>query len=227
MTGEPPVPSGSLHVPPEYTDRFAYTDQIAVPFYAALGRAFARWQDVESGLFLVTHAALGASAQVSSVVFFHVKSQSAKAQLCDKLWQIGLEGDLAAEWAALVKRIAGALTVRNQYAHFETAWLKPGNGHYPEIDPPIILVPHHMDVVAWGRKQHTYFDTQEIDATTLEWQKLTQDLLRHVLRRYSLEQLRTESLPPVLVQMLESTQCGLQPHELQRKEPTQEQERTP
>ena len=44
------------------------------PFYHAIGRATARWQHVEAGLFVLAHAIMQTDYKYSSVVFLHIQN---------------------------------------------------------------------------------------------------------------------------------------------------------
>jgi hypothetical protein len=48
-------------------------ETIIAPFYRAIGRATARWQHVEAGLFVLAHAIMQTDYIYSSVVFIHIK----------------------------------------------------------------------------------------------------------------------------------------------------------
>ena len=48
------------------------------PFYHAIGRATARWQHVEAGLFVLAHAIMQIDYKYSSVVFLHIQSATLK-----------------------------------------------------------------------------------------------------------------------------------------------------
>ena len=216
---EAPVLRVGIFVPPEYQDLYKVTDKIAAPLYEALGKAFARWQDVEFALFMVAHAVIDSPAEVSSTVFFHIKSQDSKAQLCDKLWRLDLHPDLLQPWVDLHGRISRALETRNKYAHYETAWLsKDAPPPLSEITPPIILLPHHLDYVTWKRPNRIYFGVNDVEKSALQWQELMRDILAHVLMRFSIAQLRIESLRPEVALLLASIQERLQPHDLRRSD---------
>ena len=51
------------------------------PFYHAIGRATARWQHVEAGLFVLAHAIMQTDYKYSSVVFLHIQSADSKVKL--------------------------------------------------------------------------------------------------------------------------------------------------
>ena len=55
------------------------------PFYHAIGRATARWQHVEAGLFVLAHAIMQTDYKYSSVVFLHIQSAASKVKLVDRL----------------------------------------------------------------------------------------------------------------------------------------------
>jgi hypothetical protein len=56
-------------------------ETIIAPFYRAVGKASARWQRVEAGLFILAHAIMQTDYQYSSIVFFHIRSADSKAPL--------------------------------------------------------------------------------------------------------------------------------------------------
>src|ERR1700736_7018946 len=60
-------------------------ETIIAPFYRAVGKASARWQHVEAGLFILAHAIMQTDYQYSSIVFFHIRSADSKVKLVDRL----------------------------------------------------------------------------------------------------------------------------------------------
>ena len=84
------------------------------PFYHAVGRATARWQHVEAGLFVLAHAIMQTDYKYSSVVFLHIQSAASKVKLVDRLCHAHFDKTIIKnEWTPLLKDLISAVAVRN------------------------------------------------------------------------------------------------------------------
>jgi hypothetical protein len=123
-------------------------EAIIAPFYLAIGRAIARWQHVEAGLFVLAHAVMQTDYKYSSVVFFHIKSADSKVELVDRLCRAHFDKTIIKnEWTALLKDLNAAVAFRNSIAHWEANFILDVSVLEP-WEPPIALTPHHLDARA-------------------------------------------------------------------------------
>lgn len=112
--------------------------------YNGLGQALARWQYIETGMFLIAHVLMATSYKASSIAFFHIRSAESKLQLIDKLACAILDQTtLKREWKPLRKDIDDAIDFRNALAHFEVSWIDPARVQGTAF--PIALSAHHLD----------------------------------------------------------------------------------
>ena len=122
--------------------------QVAQPFYAALGVTMSRWQHVETGLFVVAHALMATTYEVTSTVFFLIRSADTKLALVDKLCHRTLPAKVCeTNWRPLRKAVNSYVEYRNGLAHFELNFLTDARTMV-ETSVPVILSPHHLDVGA-------------------------------------------------------------------------------
>ena len=118
------------------------------PFYHAIGRATARWQHVEAGLFVLAHAIMQTDYKYSSVVFLHIQSADSKVKLVDRLCHAHFDKTIIKnEWTPLLKDLNSAVAVRNSIAHWEANFILDVCVLEP-WESPIALTPHHLDVRA-------------------------------------------------------------------------------
>ena len=119
---------------------------LTAEFQAKLGRALTRWQYVETGLFVLAHALMETRYEVSSTVFFHIKSAENKLSLVDKLCRLNLSQQVwQGEWRDLRKELSAHIDIRNALAHFEVMFVdRPVStgGTWIELG----LVTHHLDI---------------------------------------------------------------------------------
>jgi len=173
------------------------------PFYRAIGKATVRWQHVEAGLFVLTHAILGTDNKFSSVVFFHIQSADAKVQLVDRLCRAYFDEGIVDEWGEIHKDLRDALPFRNAMAHWEANFIIDPS--FLELgEPPIALTRHHLDI-------RSEADTRVLSTSTAtevadEYLVLAGRLLRFVAAHFSIEKLRATHLQPRLLQYLENIQ---------------------
>jgi hypothetical protein len=85
-------------------------ETIIAPFYRAVGKASARWQRVEAGLFILAHAIMQTAYQYSSIVFFHIRSADSKVKLVDRLCHAHFDKTIIKkEWTPLLKDLNSAV----------------------------------------------------------------------------------------------------------------------
>ena len=118
------------------------------PFYHAIGRATARWQHVEAGLFVLAHAIMQTDYKYSSVVFLHIQSAASKVKLVDRLCHAHFDKTIIKnEWTPLLKDLNSAVAVRNSIAHWEANFILDVCVLEP-WESPIALTPHHLEVTS-------------------------------------------------------------------------------
>jgi hypothetical protein len=178
-------------------------EEMAGPFYRGMGRAVARWQHVETGMFLLAHAIMGTNYKYSSTAYYMLNGANMKLQLVDRLCQAHFTKEvLKNEWAPTVEDIRNALKFRNGLAHFEVAYItdrsimKPG-------DPPIALTSNHLDVRAAAKDSIPAATLSQITEAAELYLKLGRRLIWLVQRHFSPEALRATHLPPRWLQYLE------------------------
>ena len=89
-------------------------------FYAAIGRAIASWQTVETWLYEVYRATTGARRPgAEAAAFFSVPAFRVKLNLTGEAVKFAAYGNsvLLEEWKTLAKRAAKKSTQRNEIAH--------------------------------------------------------------------------------------------------------------
>lgn len=107
--------------------RITATQQTEAAFLQALGRAFTRWQHVETAFYVLAHGLMRTSPEISSLVFFHIRSAENKIGLLDKLCHNGIsQVAYQRHWVPLRKSLENPIDVRNSMAHFEVVWLDDG-----------------------------------------------------------------------------------------------------
>lgn len=180
--------------------------------HRALGHALARWQHVESAMYVVAHCLMETRHDIASAVFFHIESARSKLNLTNKLCKIGLAQDAyQRHWVPLKKQLGDAIEVRNALAHFDTAALDPKalTGEQAiETAYPVILSPNFIDdsaVAANGVKSLRVEDIQEAAA---EFLQLARALLELAALQIPDWPQRSRSLPPELQHLLSSIQSG-------------------
>jgi hypothetical protein len=181
-------------------------DEMAAPFYRALGQATARWQHAEAGMFVLAHALLRTEYRFSSAVFFHIQSADSKAQLLDKLCRIHFdEKIIEAEWKPLLKELTRAIGARNRIAHYEVGFVPLTTGIFKPREPPVVLGPHHLDLGRQSKGSIEVATTHNLLALGEQFFALALNLLRFVARHFPEQQLRATHLPPRLLRYLENS----------------------
>jgi hypothetical protein len=172
------------------------------PFYHAVGRATARWQHVEAGLFVLAHAIMQTDYKYSSVVFLHIQSAASKVKLVDRLCHAHFDKTIIKnEWTPLLKDLNSAVAVRNSIAHWDPNFILDVSVLEP-WESPIALTPHHLDVRAQADTRGA--TTNTLNQTAEEFIALANRLLRFVAPHFSDKALRATNLPRRLLLYLEN-----------------------
>ena len=172
------------------------------PFYHAIGRATARWQHVEAGLFVLAHAIMQTDYKYSSVVFLHIQSAASKVKLVDRLCHAHFDKTIIKnEWTPLLKDLNSAVEVRNSIAHWKANFILDVSVLEP-WESPIALTPHHLDVRAQADTRGA--TTNTLNQTAEEFLALANRLLRFVTPHFSDKALRATNLPRRLLLYLEN-----------------------
>ena len=172
------------------------------PFYHAIGRATARWQHVEAGLFVLAHAIMQTDYKYSSVVFLHIQSAASKVKLVDRLCHAHFDKTIIKnEWTPLLKDLNSAVAVRNSIAHWEATFILDVSVLEP-WESPIALTPHHLDVRAQADTRGA--TTNTLNQTAEGFLALANRLLRFVAPHFSDKALRATNLPRRLLLYLEN-----------------------
>lgn len=112
-------------VPGPYAAGQREVDALVQQFFAELGRAIAKWQQVEFGLFQVFSVVSGcADGKIASAIFYSVIGFKDKLKMTDNAARLALAKDaFEKKWRPLRKRCLNASEVRNAFAHF---WVMQG-----------------------------------------------------------------------------------------------------
>ena len=147
--------------------------------YEALGLALSNWQHVETSLYHIVHCALGTSDDKSSIVFFHIRSPSAKVALAVALLgQVFEKGYLEAHWKPLAADLYDALTARNHLAHFELQQLTHWDSERRVVVrlEPALTEPFH-DISTHQQALVKSYDREALEKTAVEFIRVSRELL--------------------------------------------------
>lgn len=149
--------------------------------YEAHGAALAAWQMVETSLYYLVHGALKTEEALSSTVFFHIRSPSAKVALAVDLMQQAADPDLLnGPWKAMVKRLRDAADTRNHLAHYETMAIVLKSKTTGEIVVDEQLTEPFHDVRTHQKGSVKTYDKVALESTIREFMSLARDLLHFV-----------------------------------------------
>lgn len=177
-------------------------DTLAAPFYHAMGMTMARWQFTETGMFLLAHAIMGTDYKYSSRAFFRFRNADAKLQFLNDLCQAHFQEPTAkAEWKLLHKKLKNSISFRNYLAHFEISYIRD-HKYIPAGDPPVVLVPHHMEDKVRGQLTVKSVNLTELIQWGENYRALARSLISVVQQHFSLETLRSTHLPPAWLHFL-------------------------
>lgn len=148
--------------------------------YEAHGAALATWQFVETSLYFAVHAALKTEERLSSTVFFHLRSPSAKAKLASELMEQVLPSAVVEQsWKPLSKRLGKATESRNHLAHFEMMAIVYQSGDGPLRIEQTLAEPFH-DIKTHQKKSVISYDRTSLEKVATEYRSLASDLLAFV-----------------------------------------------
>lgn len=116
--------------------------------YQALGRGLVSWQYIETALYLIALALMGADPTSCSLAFFQIKAAEAKLTLVDRLILHKLTQRTRTEfWRPISDEIRDAIDFRNALAHFESFTLS--DDELAKCSPKTafrsVLSPNHLD----------------------------------------------------------------------------------
>ena len=182
-------------------------DTVAAPFYHAMGMTLTRWQFTETGMFLLAHAIMGTDYKYSSRAFFRFRNADAKLQFLNDLCEAHFPEPIAeAEWRPLQKQLKKSISFRNCLAHFEISYVSD-HKYVPAGDPPVVLVPHHMEDKIHGQPMVKAVNLTELNQWGENYRALAGisflSYSRSVVQQnFSLETLQTTHLPPAWLHFL-------------------------
>jgi hypothetical protein len=145
----------------------------------ALGRAFTRWQHVETALYLLGHGLMRTSPEVASIAFFHIRSATNKVVLLDKLCAHVLsESIYRKHWVPLRKSLANPIEIRNSMAHFEIVWID--DEHAKSItELNVMIYTHHLDTHSNSRGGKG-LTVEALRQATTEFKSLSETIVRFI-----------------------------------------------
>jgi hypothetical protein len=179
-------------------------EKMAAPFYRSLGRAMARWQHVEAGLFLVAHAILATDFRYSSTVFFMINSADRKLRLVTNLCKLYFDdGVFSSTWKPMAKEVEAAIKFRNGLAHFEANYITDPSRLEPG-EPPIVLAAHHLDFSRRGSSDAA--STNRMNHAADEFLLITNTLVDFVAKQFLPSRIQMEGLPEQIAALLTERQ---------------------
>ncbi|MCD0424101.1 hypothetical protein LOC51_43385 [Rubrivivax sp. JA1024] len=180
----------------------AELDAVATALYLAMGRAMARWQHVESAMFILTHAIMNTDYKYTSAAFYMLKGADMKQQLLSRLCEAHFDTKIIKdEWNPIKKEIKSGVSFRNGLAHYEISYM-PNRAYLGPHDPPVVLSAHHLDHKASSRSTVPAASASELRQAAAEWLTLSRRLIYFVCDHFELEKLRATNLPHQWLLML-------------------------
>lgn len=147
-------------------------------------------------MFLLTHAIMATDYKYSSRAFFRFKNADAKFQFLDKLCEAHFSTTiLEAEWQPIRTQLNDGIHFRNYVAHYEISYVRDVT-RVPAGDPPVVLVPHHLDQRIRDEPMIRAVNLTELRQWGENYRALAHSLISLVQRHFSLEKLQTTHLPP-------------------------------
>jgi len=183
-------------------------DELAAPLYEGLGRSLAKWQYVETSMFILAHAIMRCEYKYSSTAFYLLRGADIKLQLLNRLCEAHFSKELLKrEWEPTYKDLSNAIKFRNGLAHFEVNYFKdPERKYLKEGDPPVVLSPHHTDVRESGKPMVKGAMLHNLNEAAALHVILAQRLVSLVRRHFSPEELRATQLPHQWLRLLWNTE---------------------
>lgn len=177
-------------------------EEVASPFYRALGQSITRWQYVETGMFLLCHAIMRCNYKYSSAAFYMLNSANMKLTLLNRLAEVHFSADdLKNHWEPTLKDLKNAIKFRNGLAHFEINLVIDARG-IKRGDPPVVLTPHHTDIFENEKPLVKAVFLTELNQAAAFYLELANRLFALVQHHFSPEELRATQLPHQLMTML-------------------------
>ena len=153
-------------------------------------------------MFLLAHAIMGSDYKYTSIAFFRLKGADTKMQFLEELCEAHFsEPVMEKEWRPLRIQLRECIKFRNSLAHFEINYVRDQK-YIPEGDPPVVLTPHHMDVMSSGKPQVRAVNLTELNQMGENYRAVARNLIAVVQRHFSLETLRATHLPPAWLRFL-------------------------
>ncbi len=162
--------------------------------FEAHGAALARWQLVETALYFLVHASLNTKEALSSTVFFHIRSPTAKVQLADSLlWQALKPKVYKEAWTSLRKELFTAAESRNDLAHFEMQAIvyKTISAADDLVIRPELTEPFHNVSTHQKEKVRTY-NQDALEGVGREYRELSARLMTFVEQHFGIQALPQE-----------------------------------
>jgi hypothetical protein len=191
-----------LSLPPDSTPFPEHRDRL----YQAIGRSLARWQYIETGLFLIAFTILNTTAKNCSLTFFGIKSAENKLALADRLTFHHMNQRAHnVYWRPISKSISDYIPFRNSMAHFEVSFLKEeGIGKVtPHTKFRHILTPHHLDEHAARGGTIKSFSVEAIDKNADTIREISYSLVYFLIDHFPNLERQQASIPPHLAQWLD------------------------
>lgn len=150
--------------------------------YFVLGMGLARWQHVESALFLVTHYAMQVEFEQSSKKFFGERTAGPKLKFADEHLKSRLHKEAYNNvWLKLKGEIEEIIKFRNALAHFEVSFLPSLDAYANKTEFPVLVSPHHNDIGAAKNGWVECLFIEEIEANAAEMSDMTYRLIYFLL----------------------------------------------
>ena len=182
--------------------------------FCAIGKSLARWQYIETGLFLIAFAAMGATAKNCSLAFFSIKSAENKLSLVDRLVYHSIDQFRHNKyWRPISNNISDFIPYRNALANFETSYINDDGMR--RIDPmPTcrwILTTHHLDEHANRGVAVKTLTVECMEINSESIREIAYSLVYFALDHFPQIEQQKEYLPPNLKQWLDQFQQGPRP----------------
>jgi hypothetical protein len=153
--------------------------------FEAYGLAMARWQYVETALYFIVHCVMGTTEEISSLVFFRIRSAETKIALANDMVLDRLPS-ARDNWNALRKRLKDDLEARNRFAHFEF--------HLDSNSGEAVLSELHHDIKARRKAKAIAYRKSHLEQAGREFLGIRTTLSRHastgIAKRFGLQHRR-------------------------------------
>jgi hypothetical protein len=189
----------ALPIPPDSEDQKR--------MYEALAGGLARWQFIETGLYLTALTLMGTDQTTCSLAFFQIKAAENKLAFVDRLIFHKLDQRTRIKiWKPISDEIRAAIDFRNSLAHFEMFNLTVEE--FAKIKPKTasraVLSTHHLDHHAKRGGSVKALSVEMINHNTNQLRVLTYRLIYFVVDHLPQTEQLLASLQPHLRQWLDS-----------------------